>query len=173
MSVLVLGVGNVLLTDEGVGVHAVEALERRYLCPPGVAILDGGTAGLELLGHIRLQDQLILIDALTGGEPPGTVTRLAGEAVPKVFLTRISPHQLGISDVLAAATLAGELPGRIVLFGVEPADLSPGLGLSPPVLAAMPELLSAVRSELAGQGLPLVPRLEPRPAGASLWSLNL
>jgi hydrogenase maturation protease len=106
MNVLVLGIGNVLMMDDSVGVRAIEELQRRYHFPDGVELLDGGTSGIELLSHIEGRDNLIIIDALKSGHSPGTVVRVEGEDVPARFMTRISPHQLGLSDVLAAATIA-------------------------------------------------------------------
>jgi hydrogenase maturation protease len=151
-SILVMGIGNVLLTDEGVGIRAVNELARRYVFSDRVELLDGGTAGIELLRHIAGRDHLIIIDAMKCGQPPGTVVRVEGGDVPAAFRTRISPHQLGLSDLLAAAMLTGELPGNLVLFGVEPASLEPGLELSPAVEASVDMLLNGVCDELRAIG---------------------
>lgn len=147
-NVLVLGIGNALLTDEGVGIRAIHELERRYLFPDNVELMDGGTAGIELLRHINGRSHLIIIDALKNGKEPGTMVRLDGEEVPAVFRTRISPHQLGLSDLLAAAMLTDELPENLVLFGMEPNSLETGLELSGPVEASLDKLLTAVIDEL-------------------------
>ena len=148
LRILVLGIGNVLLSDEGLGVAAVAALAAKYRLPDQVELLDGGTAGFELLGQISNKDCLIIVDALKNGAPPGTVLRLAGAEVPAAFMTRISPHQLGISDVLAAAMLLGELPARLVLFGMEPQSLATGCGLSATVAANLERLLAMIITEL-------------------------
>lgn len=152
MDVLVLGVGNILLGDEGVGVMLVEALEQGYALPAGVELLDGGTAGIELLDHIRGRDLLVIVDAMRNGHPPGTVYRVEGEDVPAAFMTNITPHQLGISNLLATAQLCDSLPERIVLFGIEPADISTGLGLSVSVAEGLRKLIGEVLKELAGNG---------------------
>jgi hydrogenase maturation protease len=152
LKILVLGIGNVLLMDEGVGVRAVNELERQYRFSREVELLDGGTAGIELIRHISGRDHLILIDVMKSGKPPGTVSRVEGEDVPAVFRNRISPHQLGLSDLLAAAMLTDELPKNIVLFGVEPADLSQGLDLSDAVETSLDKLLHAVCEELKSLG---------------------
>jgi hydrogenase maturation protease len=152
MNILVLGVGNILLRDEGVGVMLIEALEQGFAIPDGVELLDGGTAGIELLDHIRARELLIIVDAMRNGFSPGTVYRVAGEDVPAAFMTNISPHQLGISNLLATARLTDCLPARLVLFGIEPEDIATGLGLSVPVAAGLGKLIEAVGRELAENG---------------------
>lgn len=157
MSVLVLGIGNVLLQDEGVGIRAVKELERRYAFSDDVEILDGGTAGIELLRHISRRDYLIIIDAMKSDHPPGTVVKVEGDDVPAAFRTRISPHQLGLSDLLAAAMLTDELPKNIVLFGVEPASIETGLELTEVVEASLGKLLDVVVEELRSIGCSVKP----------------
>ena len=157
MKILVLGVGNVLLTDEGIGVRALNELERRYTFPANVELLDGGTAGIELLRHIRKRDYLIIIDAMKCSQEPGTVVRVEGNDVPAAFRTRISPHQLGLSDLLAAAMLTDELPKKLVLFGVEPESIDIGLDLTDTVEESVDKLIGAVADELRSIGCSLVP----------------
>ena len=157
MDILVLGIGNVLLTDEGIGVRALNELERRYTFPENVELLDGGTAGIELLRHIRNRDYLIIIDAMKFHQEPGTVTRVEGNDVPAAFRTRLSPHQLGLSDLLAAAMLTDELPPNLVLFGVEPENLDIGLDLTDTVEASVEKLTGAIIEELRSIGCSIVP----------------
>ena len=157
MDILVLGIGNVLLTDEGIGVRALKELERKFIFPPEVGLLDGGTAGIELLRHIRNRDHLIIIDAMKCGQKPGTVVRLEGMEVPTAFRTRISPHQLGLSDLLAAAMLTDELPKNLMLFGVEPERIDVGLDLTETVEANVDKLVEAIADELRAIGCTLVP----------------
>ncbi len=157
MDILVLGIGNVLLTDEGIGVRVLKELERRFIFPDNVELLDGGTAGIELLRHIRMRDYLIIIDAMKCDQDPGTVFRVEGADVPAAFRTRISPHQLGLSDLLAAAMLTDELPKNLVLFGVEPESIDIGLDLTDTVEASVEKLVSAVADELRTIGCDLVP----------------
>ena len=170
--ILVLGIGNVLLSDEGVGVRAVNELARRYCISKEVELLDGGTAGIELLRHIAGRRQLIIIDAMRAGHPPGTVLRMEGSAVPAAFRTRISPHQLGLSDLLAAALLTGELPPKLVLFGVEPASLEPGLDLSPAVEANLDKLLTAMCAELREAGCTIEPLAVSFTEKARFWETS-
>lgn len=114
MRILVLGVGNILLTDEAIGVRIVEALEQRYILPDYVEILDGGTAGMELLGDMANRDHLIIADAIVSKKSaPGTMMILRDEEVPALFTNKISPHQLGTADVLSALRFTGEFPKKL------------------------------------------------------------
>ncbi len=152
MNALVLGIGNLLIGDEGVGCKTADELNRRYQMPPEVECIDGGTAGFELLSLIDNKDHLILVDALRNDMAPGTVVKIEGEDVPKSFLTSITPHQLGISDVLAAAALTDTLPKKMVLFGVEPKQLDVGIGLSPEVETGMEKIIDVVVEQLRNYG---------------------
>ncbi len=158
MSVLVLGVGNLLLKDEGVGVRVVEELGKRYAPPEGVELLDGGTAGMELLDIMANRSCVILIDAVKTGAEPGTVVRLADEEVPAFFRTKISPHQVGLSDVLATLTITDEKPDSVVVIGVVPKDLGTGLEMSAEIEGKMEEMIDLVVNELDSRGLLLQPR---------------
>ncbi len=148
MKVLVLGVGSILMRDEGIGVRAVEELLRRYRFPEDVEVLDGGTSGIELLSYISGKDYLIIIDAIKGNTPPGTVLKVEGEDVPAIFRTRISPHQIGLTDLLAVAKITGEIPKEIVLFGIEPKVIEMGLEFSDEVRASFDKLISTVVNEI-------------------------
>jgi hydrogenase maturation protease len=145
---LVLGIGNLLIGDEGVGCTAVAELCRRYTMPPTVACVDGGTAGFELLSMIDSKEHLILIDALRNDMEPGTVVMVEGEHVPRAFMARTTPHQLGICDVLAAAQLCDTMPRHLTLYGIEPKQLDVGIGLSPEVEAGMEKIICAVVDQL-------------------------
>ncbi len=172
MDILVMGIGNVLLSDEGVGVKAVEELQSRYTFPKGVELLDGGTAGIELLTYIRNRQVVIIIDAMHWNKTPGAIGKVENEDVPAAFRTRISPHQLGLSDLLAAAMLTDEMPGRLVLFGIQPGSLEPGFSLSPPVEENFEKLLACVLDELGSLGCEITPRTG-LPDPKTLWSYTL
>jgi hydrogenase maturation protease len=160
MNILVLGVGNLLLSDEGVGIRALEALEKHLQFPPGVELLDGGTSGMELLGYIQGRDALIIIDAVTCNKAPGAIVRMEGDQVPALFRKKISPHQLGLSDLIAAARLTDSLPGKLVLFGIEPMSFGTGLELSGPVAACLEELTELVALELEVLGMKIERKTE-------------
>lgn len=157
-TVLVLGAGNILLSDEGVGVRVVEALQQRYQMPEQVELLDGGTCGMDLLDVIAGRDHLILVDAVNTGSPPGTVVRYADREFPAVFRTRTSPHQLGLADVLGLLTLLDSAPKRVTVIGVQPHSLDIGIELTPVVAARLDELVDLVTAELGSIGLAPRPR---------------
>lgn len=145
--VLVLGVGNYLVGDEGVGVHAVRALAEEAW-PPHVRLVDGGTGGLHLLELLRGPARVILIDATRDGAPPGTVTRFRAR-VATDFPPALGAHDIGLRDLIAAAAVLGPLPD-IDVVTVSVAELKPMvLELSPPVAAALPEVARRVRALVA------------------------
>lgn len=160
MKTLVLGLGNVLLSDEGVGVHVIRLLRERYRFPQEVEILDGGTLGLDLLPRVEDVQQLIVVDALQLNAEPGTVARLEGDALSAVLSLKYSPHQMGFGDVLALARLRGSLPAEVVVWGIQPAVLDVGLELSPPVAAQVETLVQSVLAELQRWGIQPVRRDE-------------
>lgn len=160
---LVLGLGNVLLGDEGLGVWVAESLRRRFELPASATVLEGGTLGLDLLPRLDGVERLCLIDAVKLGRAPGEIVRLEGDEVPAALDVKISPHQIGVQDLLAAARLMGGEPPLVVLWGMEPDRVEPGSGFSPCVAAALPRLEAAVLAELERWGLPARPRPEVAP----------
>lgn len=152
MRIIVLGVGNILLSDEGVGVRAVEKLQRDFILPVGVEVIDGGTTGMEMLEDLAGADHILIVDAVRSGNAPASIVRLAGEQVPVFFRTKLSPHQIGLSDVLATLVLTGEQPGGVTVIGVEPVSLETAMALSPQVEAVLPEVVSLVVDELRQLG---------------------
>ncbi len=153
MSILVLGLGNTLMTDDAFGPRVVAELERRFAVPATVALLDGGTLGLDLLPRLEGVQKLLLLDAIDLGEAPGTVFRLSGEEVPRAFANKLSVHQMGVQDLLAVSELQGHLPAQLVVWGVQPASVEMGLELSPAVAEALPTVLQGVIEELEGWGM--------------------
>ena len=172
MSTLILGIGNVLLTDEGVGVRTLNELQRRFTFSDDVELLDGGTSGIELLRHIQDHDNLIIIDCMTYDQPPGTVYRVENEDVPSVFRTRISPHQLGLSDLLAAAMLTDRTPKNLVLFGVEPESVDIGLELTETVEKSLAKLIKAVVEEVCKIGCSVLPQDSSFSDKACFWEAS-
>lgn len=148
MRIVVLGVGNILLTDEGVGVRVVEALGERYRLPPEVELIDGGTCGMEFLEQLESLDALIVVDCVRCHQPPATPVLLTGEQVPVFFKTKLSPHQVGLCDVLASLELTGRAPRETVIVGMQPVSMELGMELSPEVAARLPELLAMTVAEL-------------------------
>jgi hydrogenase maturation protease len=154
---VVLGVGNLLLSDEGVGPHAIARLERSLRLPPSVDLIDGGTSAMELLADLADADLLLIVDAVAGGGLPGTIHVLQGDDVPRFFTLKLSPHQVGLSDVLATLQIAGQSPRQTVIIGVEPASLALGMELSGEVSSALPALLDEVRRRLCAAGFDAQP----------------
>jgi hydrogenase maturation protease len=151
--VLILGVGNILLTDEGFGVRAVEYLQERYVWPGRVRLLDGGTQGLMLMRDIQECDLLIVLDVVLGGGTPGTVYLLEGEDLRKSFSFRDSMHQMDLLDTLLTCELAGHRP-QAVIIGMEPFDYkSTGIELTREAEVRLPEFCRKVVSELARRGI--------------------
>jgi hydrogenase maturation protease len=145
-------VGNVLYRDEGVGVAAAARLAARDL--PGVEILDGGTLGLSLLCEVEGRDDLLLLDAVAGSaEPPGSVLVLGPEAIEKGLRVCLSAHQLGVSELLATASLAGKAPGRVAAVAMVPATLGLGLGLSAVAETALEPMVERAVDVLEGWGV--------------------
>lgn len=157
MSILVLGIGNLLLGDEAIGVRIVEALEQRYLLPPHVEVLDGGTSGMDLLDVMANRDHLIVADAVLTGDEPGSVVMLHDDEIPAMFTRKVSPHQIGLADVLMALRLTGEFPVRLTLVGVVPQTLEPGIALSPVVQQALEPALQQIVAALKQEGVKVIP----------------
>jgi hydrogenase maturation protease len=155
--VVVLGLGNVLCADDGVGVAAVHALMAGWTAP-GVDFVDGGTLGLALLDYLDGAAALLILDAVAADAPPGTLVRLEGDDVEAAARARLSVHQVGVADLLEAARFLGRQPARVVLLGLVPSSLGLGLARSPAVAARLPDLVAAARAELARLGHPLEPR---------------
>ncbi|MDD5330326.1 MAG: HyaD/HybD family hydrogenase maturation endopeptidase [Sulfuricella sp.] len=153
MRIIVLGVGNILLSDEGVGVRTIEKLQRDFILPAEVEVIDGGTTGMEMLEDLAGADHIVIVDAVRSGQAPASIVKLTGDQVPVFFRTKLSPHQIGLSDVLATLELTGEAPGGITVIGVEPASLETAIELSPQVEALLPELAELVVAELRQLGV--------------------
>lgn len=155
MRVVVLGVGNILLTDEGVGVRVVEQLEAQYVLPEGVVVIDAGTSAMEILEDLENLDLLVIADAVFAHQEPAALVKLQDGDVPAFFQRNMSPHQVGLSDVLAALEFNGRAPKKVVICGIKPVSMQLGMELSPEVAAKVPALLEMVVGELRAAGLKL------------------
>ena len=146
MKTLILGIGNLLLRDEGVGIHAVRALEKEDLSP-GVSLMDGGTGGLHLIGWLQDYDRIIMIDATLDDNPPGTI-RLIKPRYASDYPPLMSAHEIGLRDMIEAMSLMGGLPS-ISLIAVSAANINEtGTDLSPEIQAVLPEIIQLVKNQL-------------------------
>ncbi|MDR2502782.1 MAG: HyaD/HybD family hydrogenase maturation endopeptidase [Deltaproteobacteria bacterium] len=153
LRVLILGVGNLLLGDEGVGVHAVRKLEEEHAFPPEVRLLDGGTLGLRLMECMEECDFLLVLDAVRGGQSPGTLYRLEGEALRSSLGKAESIHQVDLADTLILCELSGKRPHTVVL-GLEPENITDARPeLSPALETALPKMCAAAVEEMRRLGL--------------------
>ena len=147
--IALLGLGNLLRTDDGVGVHAIRKLIDDRSVPPGVEVIEGGTLGLDLLPRVEELTHLLVIDAVDVGARPGALTRFANHDILALPVGK-SSHLLGFSDLLAALRLLGREPHEVVLLGVQPQSTEWGVTLTPTVAAAFDDLLEAALSSLNG-----------------------
>jgi hydrogenase maturation protease len=152
-SPLVIGIGNILLRDEGVGVRVAMELQRQSKdggldLPPGTRVIDGGTLGLELLPMVAAATSLVLVDAVDMGSAAGSIKVLRGDAIEGTLAGHVSPHQVGVADLVAAARLMGVLPNGFSLVGIQPAAIEMGLDLTPAVEAAITGAVVHVGAEL-------------------------
>ena len=145
---VVIGVGNLLLKDEGVGIHAVRALQEEAL-PAGVEVIDGGVAGVGLLDLFSGAQKLLLIDAADMGLEPGTAVRFTPEDVRfQSGELKLSTHDLALPEVLALARTLDQCPSEVVILGIQPKEISWGTELTPEVRAAVPKVVEWVLKEI-------------------------
>lgn len=146
--VLVLGVGNLLLKDEGVGVHVVRKLMDMEL-PPHVEVMDGATGGFDLLDDIEGRDKVVFVDTVKGGHPPGTLYRLMADDIENGPKSRLSLHDIDVPDLLKLADILGVERPEIVVIGIEPKDMeTASLELSPEIEAQIPRVIELVMKEI-------------------------
>ena len=144
-SIAVVGIGNNLLQDDGVGIHALQYFEEHH-ADAEVRCLDAGTVGLALMDRLSNLHGLVAVDAMRLGKPPGTVTVLEGEEMDRHLLNHHgSVHELGLSDILDALRLCGDLPTHRALVGIEPAQMDWGTEPTQEIAAAIPSATARIR----------------------------
>lgn len=145
--ILILGLGNLLLKDEGIGVHVVQQMQDMTL-PENVEIMDGGTMGLDLVYYIEGRKRVIVIDTVQAGHPPGTLYRFTEKSIvysQNVFRTA---HGIDFTDVIRLLQSAGTKPEEIIFIGVEPEDMNEGIDLSPKIAGKIPKIMELVLKEI-------------------------
>jgi hydrogenase maturation protease len=150
---VVLGLGNTLNRDEGLGVHCLSPLRERLRDHPEIEVLDGGVLGLDLLPLVESCGHLLILDAVDAGRPPGTVVELGREEIPLFSLIKLSWHQVSFQEVLQFAGVRGRLPVFLHLVGAQPADIATGYGLSPAIAPLVPDILDRAVAVLGRWGL--------------------
>lgn len=159
--ILVLGVGNALLKDEGVGIRVVKELQARYDFPENVSVVDGGVLGLSLTGTFMQHEQAIVVDAVRGGDEPGTIYRFEWEMKPDHVHYKDSLHQIDLMETMALLPLVGD-PPHVLVLGVEYEDIFDwGVELTPRVEKAVEPLIKMVLEELRALGAPATPKENP------------
>lgn len=144
---LVLGVGNLLMRDEGTGVHIANRLQDMEL-PPDVEVVDGGTGGIDLLYQIEGRKKVIIIDVVKANEHPGTLYRFGADDIQVTPKVPISLHDFDLADMLSLADKLGKRPEDVVIIGIEPKDMGLGFELSPEIEEQIPGIIELVMNEL-------------------------
>ncbi|MDL2267151.1 HyaD/HybD family hydrogenase maturation endopeptidase [Desulfovibrio sp. OttesenSCG-928-G15] len=154
--ILLLGVGNILYSDEGLGVYAVKQMEAEYIFPESLTVLDGGTMGSLLMAHLMDHDVVVVLDAVLGGEAPGTVYRLTDDGLRKSLGFHDSQHNVDFVDTLIRCDILGKRPEAVVI-GMEPADWKTmSAELTPVCKEKMPKFIGHVVEELHSLGVEVV-----------------
>jgi len=146
---LILGIGNLILSDDGVGIHAVKLLQESNEIDPAIPIVDGGTCGLDLLQYLDGTDKLIIMDASKPNGTPGKIQRITGDSVPAYLSIKTSPHEIGLPELLFAAKLSKIYPKEVVIYCVEAESLETSTTLTPKVANALGNVVKLVKEEVS------------------------
>jgi len=155
---VVIGLGNPLMGDDGLGITALARLRDEWEVPDDLLLVDGGTWGMNLLPTIESARRVLLLDAIDRGMPAGTQVVLTREEIPKYLAVKLSPHQIDVREVLALAELRGTLPPETLALGIQPERIELSLALSQSVAAHVDTLLATVAHQLSLWGHRCVPR---------------
>lgn len=153
MKTALMGIGNIVLTDEGVGVHVVNAIKERYRFTPEIEMLDGGTMGLDLLHIFDDHDRLMLVDAVDYDKEPGYIRVIRNDEIPQAIHHKFSVHHIGLNDLMAVAKLTDKLPAEVCLVGVQPASIEPGLEMTDIIQSRFEAVVTTVLGALGEWGI--------------------
>ena len=153
MNIAVFGIGNILLSDDGVGVHAINRLRTEYTFPDSVELIDGGTKGLDLLPLFENRDKILIIDAANFRKEPGIIDMVEGDNIPAFLSTKLSVHQIGLPDTLFAAKLMEITPSEMCLVGIQPKSMETGTELSVEVRSQFEPFITAILGKLKEWGV--------------------
>jgi hydrogenase maturation protease len=146
--IALIGLGNILLRDEGVGVHVVNAIKKRYTFSPPVELIDGGTVGLDLLPFFEDYEKILIVDAVDFGKEPGHIESIEDDHIPSVLLPKLSVHHIGLCDVLFAAKLTDLTPEKICLIGVQPESIDVGLEMTEQITSTLGAIMDLIIKKL-------------------------
>lgn len=154
MKVLIFGAGNLILSDEGFGVHFVKYMAEHYTLPENVELYDGGTLGIMVTHKFEEADKVFLVDIVDAEGAPGNIHRFQKEDIMLNRLpVKMSPHQIGIQEMLFISELRGACPAALTFYGIVPSSLDPGDQLSPEVEKGLGKIATLIASELMGSGI--------------------
>lgn len=153
LRIAVLGIGNLLLSDDGVGVHVIKKLQEEYEFPDSVELIDGGTKGLDLLPLFEGKDKILIVDAANFRKEPGTIDTVEGDKIPAFLSSKLSVHQIGLPDTLFAAKLMDITPAEMSLIGIQPKSMETGIELSEEIKDRMEQLINKVLEKLNEWGV--------------------
>lgn len=144
---VIIGLGNPLFQDEGLGIHVIYQLMQEKIADQA-ELIDGGTDALALLGIVEATEYLLIIDAVSGDGPAGSIQRVNGQEIPLFLAVKVSPHQIGMQEVLALASLRGRLPDHMALIGIQPQSMDWGTELTTTVADMVPQLIKLVYEQV-------------------------
>jgi len=162
MKTLIFGAGNLILSDEGFGVHFVNYMAEHYLLPENVELYDGGTLGIMVTHKFEEADKVFLVDIVDAPGKPGEIHRYKKEDIMlNKIPVKMSPHQIGIQEMLLISEMRGACPDDLTFFGIIPSSLDPGNELSPALQAGLPQIASLVAAELSEAGIEITAKEQP------------
>lgn len=158
MNIAVFGIGNMLLSDDGVGIHVLHKLQNEFNFSPSIELIDGGTKGLDLLPLFENRDRVLIIDAANFKKAPGTIDTVEGDNIPAFLSTKLSVHQIGLPDMLYAAKLMDIMPQETCLIGMQPLSMDTATDMSEVVSSQMDNLIERVIGKLNEWGVEAKPK---------------
>ncbi len=148
MKTVLIGLGNIVLSDEGIGVHAINVIKQRCTFEPPVEVVDGGTLGLDLLSYFEGKDAVVIVDAVNFNREPGFISILRDEEIPSTINMKLTVHHIGLSDILSSLRLLGKSPKQIILVGIQPESLEMGLEMTHTLKSRLKEVVDTTIEQL-------------------------
>jgi len=157
--VAVIGLGNILMRDEGIGIHALDTMRKRYCFSGDVELIEGGTPGLDLLSELEDREKVLILDAAHFGKEPGFVGMLEDEDIPSFLTDKPSAHDIGLADLLFAARLKDIIPDKLVFIGIEPEAVEVGLDVTDSARYGLEKVVSASIDLLRRWRIECIPKM--------------